>query len=125
MHFSRFARRWASLLTLIALLVTTGAPMAGARPGEQFLGEICSVAAVADGEGGTRRGDHPDRALSPHCGACPGGLAALLDPFPQLRTFASAVAHATPQRLVEARGHGGPRPRSDAPPRAPPPDSVA
>lgn len=125
MHFSRSARWWASLLTLIALLVSTGAPAAGARTGDPFLGEICSVAAPADGERGDAPAGHPDGSGSPHCGACPSGLAALLELFPSARTFGPAVAAVAPRGLAESRGHGGSRPPADSPPRAPPLQSVA
>lgn len=125
MPFSRSARWWASLLTLLALLVSTGATAAGARTGDAFLGEICSVAAPADGERGDAPTGHADGAGSPHCGACPVGLAALLELFPSARTFGPAIASVAPRGLAESRGHGLSRPRSDSPTRAPPRQSVA
>lgn len=125
MQFSRSARWWASLLTLLALLVSTGAPAAAARTGDAFLGEICSVAAPADGERGDAPRGHPDGSGSPHCGACPSGLAALLELFPSAGTIGPVAGATAHSGLAESRGHSVSRPRSDSPPRAPPLPSVA
>lgn len=125
MRLSRSARWWASLLTLLALLVTTGTPAVGAREGDAFLGEICSVAASAAGERGDPPSGHSGDATSPHCGACPSGLAALVDLFPSLWAVSPTLADGALRTLSESPGHGGLRPRSDSPPRAPPLPSVA